>query len=665
MSARTLILFTASTIGLSPLLGCPCTPTGEESTQGGQTDLGPDPEPDPDPDPDPSFCSETESDGSTKLPKEQLCSGTRRVVPLAAGETCPDLTGAGWHSTTLLDHCVYAMAADVEPARVVPPDQFAALAVLNETEAENPFEKVWENAPNRPVADPLPDCRVLPLGDPHASEELLADFSRRTALLKPSNPLRPVLVAVIDTAPVETRRGAATHGRLIAAIVRDVSGGVAPQLDPSESSEKPFIEIGTWLGLPRAQRPIEPGTGGYFGSQAELAIAIDAVVQHWQTTRPGSALIINLSVGWEPLAGVTTAESLVVAALARAACHGALIIAAAGNQPPQSCAEGLMGPAFFSQTPGPKVAQCTSLGIVDAKPPEGDYPLVYPITALDDDGTELGTNRPNANSPLAALGRGGISKVGTTTLGPMSGSSVAAAVVSGLAARTWAEQPEWDANRLMHNLYDGGTTTTRTEPARPVIGFSPEQHVLAPICPDGHCGQRREILQALWGRLTPATVAPHVVARDCKGCGDRSSMVKWSEGVTPPPGWTALDSWVIPQPGDPPCPSCGIKDDVMAWQIEGAAAGETFSSMTVTIENAVAIETIHYGAPRMSTGGVVAYPLTSLRDPDLCIVDGSGQPPTRARIDFVVEFRGVSYTTGNTIDVVTTGTSSSCPPPSP
>jgi hypothetical protein len=107
------------------------------------------------------------------------------------------------------------------------------------------------------------------------------------------------------------------------------------------------------LALPMVTPTIAtPALGGFFGYQSQLAASLQAAVSDWKAHNAGAAaadetpherLVINVSLGWEPIyggavpaagpAGLAPPVRAVYDALQHAACNGALVFAAAGNDP--------------------------------------------------------------------------------------------------------------------------------------------------------------------------------------------------------------------------------------------------------------------------------------------------------------------------------------------
>lgn len=222
---------------------------------------------------------------------------------------------------------------------------------------------------------------------------------------------------------------------------------------------------------------VEPlPSGGQRGSLGSLASAIGEAVARWraQPDAKSSPLVINLSLGWDlrhggelPLAheallelaapdpSVPATVQAVHHALAWAACEGALSLAAAGNARGSLCEEqGTMAPAAWEQLPAPSLDACAALGVAV---PAGRTPakLVYGAGGLD------ASDRPIANSRLGSMPTRGLHAMravaaadGGTYTQPWTGTSVAAAALSAIAAQAWSHRPAQSASTLIA-LVDG------------------------------------------------------------------------------------------------------------------------------------------------------------------------------------------------------------------
>lgn len=200
-------------------------------------------------------------------------------------------------------------------------------------------------------------------------------FDREAGALPwlPSAPPRQVLVAVLDVSPDSVEGvpvGRIGHGHAVGSIIHD---STCPWGNQGACATR---EIST-LALPLTKPDVRDwSTGGTFGSQADVAQAIFRTlnVAQGQVDQQGPLpLIINLSLGWDPrwtdsplgrrLVGVNVPGPVesVRRALEFASCRGAVVFAAAGNNPNGTAlATGPMLPAAWESTNAPSYADCQS-----------------------------------------------------------------------------------------------------------------------------------------------------------------------------------------------------------------------------------------------------------------------------------------------------------------
>jgi hypothetical protein len=214
--------------------------------------------------------------------------------------------------------------------------------------------------------------------------------------------------------------------------------------------------------------PYPKDTGGYFGRQADLATAIHRAVRDWQSEAPERRLIINLSLGWDKAYSGRTISTLrmparaVWAAIRDARCKGALVVAAAGNRG-RRADSGAMFPAAWE-------AQPLTCRVPADAPPAGVYaPLVFAVGGVDGADEALAVSRPLSTprlvTPAAVVS---VTHVGEAndvdeliSADVVSGTSVSAAVVSGLAAVVWSHRPALRADEVMQLLYESGADLGR------------------------------------------------------------------------------------------------------------------------------------------------------------------------------------------------------------
>jgi len=286
------------------------------------------------------------------------------------------------------------------------------------------------------------------------------------------------------------------HGYALARMIENVT---CPKHDDG-------TPMGTCLAQPRSvlampyvgPDEVDPKEGGHSGTPWTLASAITRTVDRYvqeatQDPKDGPQhLVLNLSMGWEPRwGGAYTASPdeldgplrAVHDALVHARCHGALVLAAAGNVPggPEK-ATGAMYPAAWEIKAAPSPAECVAfeggIGTMLDLPyrPFPDYgyrPLVHAVGGVDGADTPLRRTRsesmPRIVAP-AAMAAGLVPK-GTrvghpggghrVTTAPestrvLTGTSVSTALVSSAATTLWAFRPELSTSDLMEVLWKTG-----------------------------------------------------------------------------------------------------------------------------------------------------------------------------------------------------------------
>lgn len=377
-----------------------------------------------------------------KLPGElrnrvrSACSPQRQIAQVVKGASCP--MEPNWdHEPLIGDYCVYSyMGPGVAPPLDTKPS----------------FEAVQD------------DCLVVRPQRGSALEPLIGEdvrnaFAQRVGVLERSD-LRvnghstehfrsPITVVVVDTVPrSRPLHPNAEHGENLARLIQTIGC-------PDTSEPSCAVSVDTELGLPRIDRDGTPdyNHGGYIGTFTDLATGIINAVDNWDGT---GHLIINLSVGWEfdifdeDHAGT----GLVRAAAQYAHCHGALLVASAGNDG-GLCQEGLLAPAVLAEEAAPSSARCGALGVPPAHQElEVEAPLVHAIGGLGYGNEDMPGARVGGRTPLMATashGMGGDAHLTT----PLTGTSVSAAAVSAAAALVWSYNPQLTRVELMDALYEG------------------------------------------------------------------------------------------------------------------------------------------------------------------------------------------------------------------
>lgn len=335
-----------------------------------------------------------------------------------------------------------------------------------------------------------PDCEIVAASAqaievtwPGLERAFYKQIERLAVLPEGQHPGAPVRVEIIDSAV--TRRtpdgepsfGRLPHGRAMGQIVRKLA---CPSPDTSCRAD-----VASTLALPLVVTPAgvarDADSGGYFGSLGDLASAIEEAVEDWQTHARDHRLVINLSLGWERSHGgdyVTSPNELeapvraVWDAIARARCLGAAIIVATGNRTEgPDAVDGPLYPAGWATKPTPTESVCASLGVEPEPGYAAGEPLVFAAGGVESNDADLGLSRKNARPELVAPAAHAVVAAieGHSTL--QTGTSVAAAVTSAVAAVVWSYRPELSADEVIEFVYEGGADLGR--PADVCMGQGP------------------------------------------------------------------------------------------------------------------------------------------------------------------------------------------------
>ncbi|MFV8755568.1 S8/S53 family peptidase [Nannocystaceae bacterium ST9] len=617
-----------------PSPGCECNPLPAPVAEGAE---GPGEGEQPEPDPRAPVCPADE----LREPPASLCPNARAIVPVDDNGNCQDWSGSGWVFHNTGTHCIYVRLGKTTPvAEIADREQFRVLEHQLLEKNEDGLSQLLGGAQVEY------DCMLFPSAPPEdelsAARQPLAKEFLGAIALDEAPPRHPVTVAIIDTAPTQTAMGLAMHGKLMAGIVQQVGG----------DADANKIHVVTYPGLPRDREgKADLQHGGYYGFQSDVAFAIDDAVAGWTlASRSGEQvgpLIINLSVGWEPIAAANS--SLVAAAIARARCAGALVFAATGNHHPRTCVEGPTGPATFAAWPAPTSSQCDDMAkdprwfeLAPSSTPPSE-PLVHAVSGVDRFGRPLALNRPGTNAPLAALGVGAVVPFEGRLLGPMTGTSVGTALMSGMAARLWSQSPDTDADAIVGLLWEkGAPSSVAVDPevayaswtTQRIIGFVPAEPASAPAPLD---------------TPTAAEPADGWEELECKFC-DLNETLRWPSGTsfveTPQMAWT------IPQPDDVLCPICGIDGDKLHVSMS-LAYGSTTKDVRITLRESSSSETISLGPQTIPYEPNAPLVLTNA---ELCTVGRTNRSPTSAYIEFVYSATDATgatyhYSVGNSIRV--------------
>ena len=372
-----------------------------------------------------------------------------------------------------------------------------------------------------------------------------------------------------------------------------------------------------------AQSPLIEPAGGPLGSLGSLARAVGESVIRWRKMPPTKGpLVVNMSLGWDPqlaplgvapqahqglLAGndasVPATVQAVHASLAWAACNQALLLAAAGNNIGEPCeGSGPLAPASWERLPPLASPACAALfgkDHVQQVAQAGDKvpgSLVYAAGGL----TYADAPLPNARAgSLPGRGLPALQAVAASVRGltdGWTGSSVATATLSGIAARAWSLSPQRGPADLMAHIdasgrklsfsadlhrYDKSSTPVRAIDAHGAFQALCAASGQGGSCPNPYAPRSVQNVQAdigaalgLRGQLALAGVVPVVksISLQCSdeivACGGEGSTVHrcapagavLSANANPNQSSpTIAEPWTRPQPDTPICPVCPIR----------------------------------------------------------------------------------------------------------
>jgi hypothetical protein len=416
---------------------------------------------------------------------------------------------------------------------------------------------------------------------------------------------RTVRVAVLDTASdgpkgIIDRSG---HGRAVGRVISELACGDLTSC-AAVISHVPALSLDS-----REQFIIRQGKGGEgaIGTRGELASTINQVVTSWEKERDSGKgpkrLVINLSLGWSgcwesgqgsgPLAGnlLNNKRSLgsqeVIKALARASCAGALVVAAGGNSADDAvCAkEASSGnrprhvfPGLWGGTPlQPEV--CKKLFGREPAIKE-TVPLLIGIGAVEEDDDQLSITDHEAD--LVAYGQSLVVPDAALDTGyslQLSGTSMSAAAVSGVAAAVLGYRPELSNPELLRLIRDAAVPLR----AAPIAGARDAQDFIcnsafaAESCKEvrrvGLCRTLKEAkigvscaaASSTFGFATMSPIAPALPVVDCNSCGaacpaECSLLDEPDDSITLP--------WVAPQPKPPACGTCATVRSQLLFQAQ-------------------------------------------------------------------------------------------------
>ncbi|HEX6901830.1 MAG TPA: S8/S53 family peptidase [Thermoanaerobaculia bacterium] len=524
-----------------------------------------------------SACTTIRPPGPAAPDTGRACAEWRWIGISRAGTRCPDVPG--WTVRPLFPQIAPAQQREICVGDVKKPEEVASLETIQELnrfcvyELANP-KKGLKKVPFPPaVNDDLVrfdrDCAALAVATtPEPAPENWKSLAERFLAQagKPEEPLEindrlGVRLAFLDTQPTGMgapgESGNSPHGHALAHIARELVCTSGPQ-------EHCAAQITTRLALPILEfdpkspkhYKVDMDRGGFLGMQSDLAQAIRDEVDDWRETKAQRHLVLNLSMAWDGdlFSGLDAAQigemqagtQAIYRALQYAAEFDVLVLAAAGNRKREPCANtGPLLPAAWERGE----AREASCGRIRERQP----PLLYGVGGVRTDGTPLLNARPGGMPPRAAYGEDAV----VPSLDPaiptakLTGSSVATAVVSSIAAIVWDTRPELDSHGVMELLAESGDPLKKLKPdfwagasAPPSAPF-PEVHRIS-LC--------RALAAACQRNPPPYASCP---VRDCKEWEPEEPASDGQDDVTILLG--SCQPWLYPQPEVPPCATC-VKD---------------------------------------------------------------------------------------------------------
>lgn len=390
-----------------------------------------------------------------------------------------------------------------------------------------------------------------------------------------NQPGSPVSLAVIDNksnrlSDWDTQiygDGDNFHGDTLSTLIQEGvnRGGARRNVAVRNYMAMPWRRLGT--------SEVKVNTAGDYGYYGDLIDATHRPVHAWSRSLLHSddfvadkislRLVVNLSLGFEHEEGscqvgddnCLSAEKVVYDAIREASCHGAGIVAAAGNDTGGlNPTRALILPGGWQEHAAPTDEKCKELLGAEywhaitmkfpgtLRPPSTtgkDGYLLHAVGAVDHQGQALRTARPGACPRYVALGLGWITDNAPEGASVLSGSSTSTAVVSTKAAVAWS----LDTSKHFYDVLEG------------------LDGPMKPFHPKGACGGGATCGELKWiggqtstistqnpldGWCPPTTVIPSPPATNCAPQPDTVIPLCVRPATLP-------FAEVFPQPNEIPC----------------------------------------------------------------------------------------------------------------
>lgn len=365
----------------------------------------------------------------------------------------------------------------------------------------------------------------------------------------------------VPNAPVRSRHGY---------TLEHIAGHLAGTLACKDANTPCAIQMASRLALPvvsfdpETQALVTDTTfGGYRGTFADLNKAILDEINGWLAIpaqdRPPH-LVLNLSIGWdgeklggwdEDLKNLTPGPWIVYGTLKAAADQGILVIAAAGNERSGPT------PTGHPLLPAGWEKPVRRLGGAWVWKNDLGAPFIYAASGVDGWGHPLVNTRKYGEAPRVAYADhvvvpdlNDLSNPTTQYTATLTGTSVAAAVVSTAAAVIWSYRPELTPAGVMSLLDNSGVLLTRKHDFSVSADAT---HDVRRITLCRAVAQARNTSFDTCGAVSPS-------ALDLSDFEADTVALNMNPTVSPSTQHPDLldDSWIGPLPGSNPCPNCVI-----------------------------------------------------------------------------------------------------------